>query len=128
MKANYTVKPHIAFLSCERDRQRELKDNLRNAGLKYQEVTGCYEGLIETSYLVVLSTEIHVAERKLDQVLKLARKYEQESILYCDSERTAYLLYCEGPQAPKLGVFQSVGPMPLTDNWTFVNGSYYEVK
>jgi len=123
-----SCKPHVAFMSCIPDDERSLESNLRQTGLKFVKGLGCYQGVQENSYMIVLSTEMHVATSKLNQVMRLGRMYGQESILYCDPDRTSYLMYCDESSAPKLGTLKAVGLIPDGDDWSFFGGSYWQIK
>jgi hypothetical protein len=119
------VKPHIAFMSCEPEDEKRLETQLRQIGLKYIVGEGCYKGVKEKSYMIFLSTYICVATQKLEQVVTIAQRFNQESVLYCDNERFAYLLYVDGVSAPCIGTLKAVSK-PEGDYSRF-NGAFYEV-
>ena len=120
------TKPHIAFMSCEVADESEFETYLNSMGLTFVTGLGCYHGTTEKSYLIVLGTEIHLAANRVRKLLLVGTMFDQESILYCDNERTAYLLSCDGIAAPKLGTLQQVA-LPAGD-YSLFNDKYYEVK
>ena len=121
------TRPHIAMISCEQAREDGLEYALRDRlELPFIKGEGCYQGEVEHSYMVVLGTNMRVVRQRLTWLQMLGVYFEQESVLYCDNERTAYLLYCEGPRAPRLGKLVSVAS-PEGD-YSYFNGTYWEIQ
>jgi len=108
-------------------RHADLYDRLHNAGLETGEVTGCYFGQRESSWLVEYATADYAV---LNWLLQLAAEYEQESILHIDAARHATLLYPYGNDAEALGKLVPVSPQAAQqlDSWTRIkSGQYYAV-
>lgn len=77
-------------------RTKKLKSHLKNVASK--QVEGCYKGVKESSFVCLAEN--------LDLVLNLAKKYEQETILYLtESAREAILIYTENGLREKIGIF-----------------------
>jgi hypothetical protein len=121
-----TCKPHIAFIACEACDTDRLEQGLKDLDISFAKGEGCYQGTKEPSYLCILSTDLRLAEKRLEQVCQLAGEFEQESVLYCDNERTAYLLFMDKPDAPRLGTLVEVA-VPQGD-YSYFQGRYYEVQ
>jgi hypothetical protein len=62
---------------------------LKTAQLDYKELGGMYKGTPEQSFLVVAPFG-HLSP-VLANIRKIAKRYNQESILYIDNEKNAYL-------------------------------------
>jgi len=85
---------------------------LESDGYPFKSLEGCYKGLTEKSFLIC---DISEAE-----ALRLAIHYGQESILYLDADRSAFLIFADGSETQALGEFKSV-PRALAknhDSWT----------
>lgn len=120
------TKSHVAFISCEPSDEKQFEICLRGQGLKFNTGLGCFEGVKEKAYLISLGTEPRLVASRLDFVVALGASFNQDSVLYCDNERTAYLMSCTGPAAPMIGKLEPVA-LPSGD-YSYFNGCYYEVK
>jgi hypothetical protein len=95
------ILPQIVILSAHRanldDATNTMRHNLlcqmlRDLGLVYNAVDGVYKGTKETSLLVVLNNTT-----ELETISDFAFKnFEQESILYSDSNRATQLIFNNG--------------------------------
>lgn len=68
-----------------------LRRQLEGQGHSPVAVEGCYKGTKERAWLVFLDDDPQGA--KFDHLVKLARRYGQESILHVDGNRLARLVY-----------------------------------
>lgn len=97
--------------------RKVLRRTLRNYGLPYKTVEGCYKGDRELSFLVVIDNNEWVSIlREVGTVLG------QESILWVDEEREAFLLECGGSyRDAHIGKFERVSPdkAETLDGWTY---------
>lgn len=89
-------------------------------------LTGCYKGTTERSYLIPLTHGLLLAD-----CTAFAKEHNQESILYLDNQRNAYLVYCDKDQSEYLGTFTAVSRDRATggDAWTYdpITKQYYMV-
>lgn len=114
--------------SINAQRSDLLRRQLEVQGHSPVPVNGHYKGTAEQSWLVFLDDDSYGA--KLDHIIKLARRYGQESILYVDSSRQAELLYV-GTDDNKLVYGQSVGQwkrlneVANEDSYSEIEGAYY---
>ncbi len=97
-------------------------------GVAYTTLTGRYKGKDERSYLISRE-QYDVIEYDL---LALLREYDQESILYVDERRRAYLHYLDTDLQQPIGTFMRAHPVVALqkDSYTFVpsTGAYYIVR
>ena len=77
---------------------------------QFKTLQGSYKGQVETSYLVDADFQ--------GIVWDLAREYNQESILYVDENRNAYLEYLADGRIEKLGKFQAITNVKNLDAYT----------
>jgi len=126
-----TESPFIVF-SAERselsdeanhDRTKLLGGALTSRGIEWQSVAGFYDGRPETSFLVFAQE----GDASADQIERLARHYDQESILYVDAQRLAYLLVLKEGRTIELGKFKEIPKSELraTRAYTKVGERYY---
>lgn len=96
-----------AGLSAAENAQRTafLKRQLDSAGLDPMPVTGMYEGLAESSFLI-WNDDPGTAET----VSRLAETYQQESVLHVDANREAYLTFTDGRTPLELGHWHAISP------------------
>ena len=106
----------IAILALNLDTQKEEEKALTDAGLKFKPLMGVYKGQSERSYLVPLT--VH----NTGLVFGLARKYNQESILISDIDRSTKLVYLKGHGSEEsIGVLTHVseGKAKSHDGYTY---------
>lgn len=108
----------ISAETKDNDRTLELLEDFKKDGIMSVEVEGCYKGVTERAFMVFSITD------KI--ALEYLKKYEQESALYIDNERSAYLLYADGVCIP-YGQLKSVTETraKASSGYTKRNGSYF---
>ncbi len=105
MDTNYSDIAIIALNQPGIDQDQEiLKAKFGGDVDDYHPLQGCYNGLVEASYIVPLTG--HGNSR--DQVLAVAKEYSQESILWLDNQRGAHLYFTDGKKALYLGKWREV--------------------
>ena len=111
------------------DRTDSLERWLRAEGLATVQVNGCYEGKREPAILVLDDRPINFCCEKA--VMRLARQYDQESILAVDANRQARLIYCAFGNSKAIGRWRAVSADYAMDNpsasYTERAGQYYTV-
>ena len=111
------------------ERNRQLHENLKaclsDCGLRFKEATGAYKGQTEDSVVVLVNNETDIQTVK-DFAFK---SFNQESVLYQDSNQEAYLLYQNGT-TEQLGRLEQVNPKEVEtlENYTVMDGRVYAVK
>ena len=111
------------------ERNRQLHENLKaclaDCNLRFKEATGAYNGQTEDSVVVLVKDETDI------QTVKnfAFKSFNQESVLYQDSNQEAYLLYHDGT-TKQLGRLEQVNPKEIEtlDNYTVMDGRVYAVK
>ena len=96
---------------------------LKDHDFKFTTCKGVYKGVSEDSFIVLLDSY-----NQLEVLQDLSRVYNQECILYSDSNRMSYLKYPCG-KSEKLGVLKQVSKevAMMQDAYTIVNNNYYLV-
>ena len=92
----------------------KIKNNLKELGVNYSDLDGYYNGKGEFSLMVDAKQE--------GLVEALCKVYNQESYLFVDRKRRAFLTFLEGDQVLKLeGKFKEVDRSTaiLQENYTF---------
>lgn len=97
-------------------RHRELLGLIRDFHLTAVEVEGCYHGILERSILVFLPEGDSGYD--YDNVRAMARAFNQESIVYVDANRYAYLDWLDWHDTEELGKWGPVPDGPLPSSWT----------
>ena len=97
---------------------QELIDILDESGRYWTEVEGSYKGDTEAAAMLS-STDI-------DQWLEVAKKFNQESILFVDNVGKAMLIYTNGTSEP-IGHWEAVPERVAFnhDSWTKDGDQYY---
>ena len=113
----------ILALNIE-DASNELSIVRSNLGNDARPVEGVYKGKHERAYIVPL------IDTTLNDVLKLAREFDQESILFLDNQRQGWLHYCDRCLSDYLGTFKEVSPMvaDTLDTYTKDGVKYYACR
>ena len=94
----------------------------------FKKVLGSYKGVLEKSYMVLANED-----KALNDVLTLAQKFDQESVLIVDENRVATLQYLDSilnvNSSHKLGRWTSIDALEAKnlDNWTLDGTNYYSV-
>lgn len=88
----------------------------------FKKVQGAYKGQLEDSYLVLANEDTY-----LNTVRKLAKLYNQESILIVNEDRKAYLEYIGTGKQVYIGQWTSIDSLTAQslDNWTLDGVNYY---
>lgn len=115
----------VFSLNCELPEEEEFY--LNEYGIKAKELTGSYKGKVQTSYLVVIDNN-----KTFKTIVELAKKHNQESVLYINQEREASLIPidCEKPQEYIGRWKKHYGPIDNLDAWTYdpAEENYYVCK
>ncbi len=109
-------------------RHKTLRRQLRGYGFAVADCEGCYNGVTESSLLVLDDKPIHGdADFVRHSVLRLARAWGQESILEVDANRGARLTFMNNDSPISLGKFTAVMAQYAKHEsaWTRRNGQYY---
>jgi hypothetical protein len=106
---------------------------IKSLGLDYVPALGSYKGVVSRSYIVDIGYDgdrygdIEVS--KLNKVLDLANKHNQESVLLLDYKRDAMLIYLNNIEQDvvRIGQLRAVSKevAEASEAWTFVNNTYY---
>lgn len=95
---------------------------LHNMGIAFVKAEGWYNGVHEHSFVVFTYDGSNIA----DKVERIARTYQQESILYVDTHRLAYLLYLDTQRTVELGTWRELKFSEAAErNHTTIAGKYY---
>ena len=114
------------------DNHKKVLRHLKDFGLKYKVVEGVYRGESELSILVPVINQVF----DLATVEQLAHIYNQQSILFVDSDRNAELMFMvkpydallkELPKSEKLGKFIATtkGIATQCNSYTKDGNDYY---
>ncbi len=125
------IRQRVAVIALNRPSIQDDKDVLLIAdleskhGLKYQEAYRFYKGTNENSYMILVPED-----STLNEVRKLARDYNQESILIIDEDRKARLEFTQTGSTVQLGTWTEISALEAREreNWTLIGGSYYAAK
>lgn len=101
-----------------------LEEWLTNRRYSFKRVEGCYKGTKESAFFVIADS----VPESSTLVTKVQQEYEQETCLYLDSWRLAWLMYKDGRNEP-IGQWHSVPEIVAKkrDAYTFdpFTGVYY---
>jgi len=117
----------LSDLSNEENKSRTLTLDswLRDLGLNFTQVQGCYKGSSEESFLVV------IRESDCIETLKgfAFKQFNQDSVLYQDTSGLCYLEY-ENGISNKIGRFEQVNPnyIKTLDAYTVINDKVFTIK
>ena len=101
----------------------DLRHDLEGEHLQFVSVTGSYKGSRENGFVVLLSGVI-----AWHTVLLLAVRYDQESVLLVNADRSAALHYTDG-RIEAIGTWGPVASVAGLDAWTRDStGQHYSVK
>ena len=109
------TKPEFVLISAcngvdcihDTDNTYELIDKLKYNEFNFKQVTGCYNNTKELSFYVTIGDGSWSRETDLKKLLEYAKFYNQESILYVDSDRQAKLIFATG-ETINIGTFKQV--------------------
>lgn len=94
--------------SVNLNNHEDVLEGLRLVNVGFKELIGKYEGETEKSILIV--------GKKASKLAKMiARKYNQESYLYCDQDRNAELIFTESGLKENIGKFKQISPAKVAD-------------
>jgi len=119
------ISAELSTLNAEGNAPRTaaLRRDLDKAGARFASVLGSYKGSRENSFAVLLPT---YAGWHAVQVL--GRRYDQESVLLVNADRSAALHYYDG-RCESVGTWTAVDSVEGLDAWTQDgSGQYYAVK
>ncbi len=92
----------------------KLKSHLDNGLISYKVVSGCFDGKIEVSFLILDISE--------NEALSIAQRFKQKCIFAVDRYREAKLVYADNSPNKPLGYFMRG---ESEDNYTIHNGVKY---
>ena len=101
-------------------RTKYVENNLIENNTKFKKLSGKYQGVDETSFLI----------ENLDDAINYARLYDQDSILCIDETRNVEIYHLSSDIFENLGKLHSSGVKPDKLNYTFDDQSktyYYTV-
>lgn len=109
------------------NRTDSLERWLRAGGFATVQVNGCYKGNRERSILIIDDAPSNSLCESA--VMRLARQYEQESVLAVDANRQARLIYCDDRSFESIGQWRGVSKKTAehSDAYTERAGQYYTV-
>lgn len=102
-----------------------------NGMVPVKQVQGCYKDQLEVSYVAAITGKSISKAAQLLKVWELAKKNNQESILFVDEGRNAMLKYLESGDYDMLGKLERVSPkeaMDYNDAWTRDGSTFYVCK
>jgi len=101
--------------STNRDRHEAYALSFKSIGLQFKSLLGCYKGDCEESFLVIDTPENRAF------VTEIARRHNQQSILFADENRIAELLYLNINSRQPVGKLIPAAKAHALeqDNWTF---------
>lgn len=91
----------------------------------YREVTGRFDGFDEESFVCWLRPGSIL--EGLDEIVSLARSYQQNTVLVIHGDDAAELVETETDCSAILGTFQAAVPKPGED-YTLVDSTFYVVR
>lgn len=96
-------------------RTNQLNNSLKSLGVSFKEIQGYYKNTKETSFVVVLDNNTN-----LKTIQGLASHFNQECILFSDSDRVSKLVYPNGNET-SIGTLKSVSKFEATkhDNYSY---------
>lgn len=95
-----------------------LIDVLKDGGFRAVQCAGKYKGIEERSIMITLAKQDTVTE-----VLAIARRYKQESILIVDGDYHAHLMDCLSKETKVLGKWVVSSREPSGDHTRTTNGT-----
>ena len=101
---------YIFALNTNEEYEKNILCHEGLTNTQFKELQGMYKGKSEISYLVDADFE-NIAK-------KLAKEYNQETILYVDETRDTFLLWTKDWSQEKLGKWQRVNNVLGRDNYT----------
>jgi hypothetical protein len=118
----------LIFISAERENLTELEneqrtlsliENLDKTGLKYVQCLGCYKGIQEKSFMIMHPL---LNGYWLNHFKTLARAYNQESLLYRDSNGLYSLEYSNSLKSEIIGTEKIIDENQIKnhDNYTYI--------
>jgi len=121
------ISAELSSKTFESNRQRTqtLKDCIEDVGLVFKEALGVYKGSKEVSLVVLVENQLEIDTLK-DFAFK---NFDQESVLYQDSNQEAYLLYNNGKTEQLVILEEVLQEVALkSDSYTIMNDKYYMTK
>jgi hypothetical protein len=112
------------ILALNLNTEKEEREVLGQLKVPYTQCLGVYDGLEERSYLFPL-TSSHGDESS--DLIELARRYNQHSVLIVDANRIASLYYIESNTEHTVGFFQETTSTEGLTGWTKLNNKIYTV-
>ena len=132
MRNNSSLKPFIMFaLNSGLCKTAELELVKFALQVPVKQVQGCYLNEIEDAYVVPFEPgNVYENGKLMESVTKLARQYNQESILLSDQERNSFLYFIEIDSWKPIGVFTRVSPSEAMDGeaWTRDGNQFWTCK
>lgn len=119
------LRPFVILAFNQGDQDTSIL-NVHN--LPFKPLIGSYKSQVESSYLVPLKS---LDDDRLELLIDLARRYDQESILIGDDLHECQLLYIKTGKIEYIGKMIQIDESEALklDNWTkTLNNEYYTTK
>jgi len=117
----------LSDLSNEENLKRSINLGacLEDLGLNFSKVQGCYKGVKELSFMVIIKDQ---AEMYAIQDFAF-KNFNQESILYQDANGLCHLEYQNG-DSEVLGRFEQINPkyIETVDAYTVINNRVFTIR
>lgn len=106
-----------------KESEKELVETMLGRSVK--QVEGSYKGEREVSYVVSVEND-----REYQKILKVAKLYKQESILYVNSDRYCTLVFLNISSTQDIGKMRAVSPAYAMEQeaWTRDGSQFYVVE
>ena len=122
------TKLHVIFSASKQSSEDQRNTSLlarwlSDNGFVSEQVTGSYKGVEEQSFIVQCDDFAQV-----DQLVRRAKYYEQESVLIIDARQKCFLYYPDTKQLDYIGRWYKGTPESNpTASFTIINGEYHYV-
>lgn len=124
--------PIVVIMSAEltgnplnESRTATLRRELASTNLQFEQARGCYAGVQEQSFVIVLDRP-----EQVEYLLDLAHEYGQESILLRNADGTVEFVNVRARSGVRArGTLQQITPGMAEQMlaWTYLKGTYYAV-
>ena len=102
----------------------ETEENRLRKITGIEELIGCYKGNKEVSFMESIQNET-----ELNDALKYAERYKQESVLLIDSQNKARLVFLETGKTVEIGTWTQVQKIEGLEAYTIdKNGNFFICK
>ena len=127
---NDVIRPFfILAINSELNKENELAFVEAALGRTCKQVIGSYNNVQDVSYLVPVNSKDEFSYDVWLDVRRLADKFNQESVLFVDSARTAYLYFLADKNTSRIGKFKRITAAEAIEsgNWTLDQSQFWGV-